>query len=216
MSEEEVSIEFLGDSLVLGELSAVVSRQRMDTGRKRRQQRNHGVRDGLRGLARDVGEQRVARRTLVHRDESLLLSGANDQVRLPIAKAVAVADDSWAFVDRDLVWNRAASITPSITLFAELLATQGMMQGATGALVGVDTLVDGLVADCGLPVGLEEARDLLRAPGLAKFGFNNGPCLGGNTGAVLTRQQPGLIELMCLLRPVPAFAAITKHLPAYG
>ena len=65
MGEEEVSTKFLGNSFVLGELSAVVSRQRMDTGRERRQQGNHGVRDGLRGLERDVGEQRVARRALV-------------------------------------------------------------------------------------------------------------------------------------------------------
>ena len=63
MSEEEVSIKLLGKPIMLGELSAVVSRQRMDAGRKRRQQRNHGVRDGLGGLGWDVGEQRVAGRT---------------------------------------------------------------------------------------------------------------------------------------------------------
>lgn len=172
VSEEKISIEFLGDSLVLGELSAVVCRQRMDASRKRRQQGNQGVRDGLRGLERDVGEQRVARRTLVHCDEGLLLSGANDQVRLPVTETLAATDDRWTFVDRDLVGNRAASITTSIALLAELLAAQGTVQGATGAFVRVDTLVDGFVADGGLPVGLEVARDLLWTPGLGKLGLD--------------------------------------------
>ena len=44
MCEEEVSTKFRGDSFVLSELPTVVSRQRMDTSRKRRQQGNHGVR----------------------------------------------------------------------------------------------------------------------------------------------------------------------------
>ena len=41
MSEEEVGVEFLGDSLVLGKFPAVVRRQRMNAGRKGRQQANH-------------------------------------------------------------------------------------------------------------------------------------------------------------------------------
>ena len=130
MSEEEVSTEFLGNPLVLGEFSAVVSRQRMHAGRERRQQGNHGVRDRLRGLEWNVGKQRIARRTLVHRDEGLLLSGAEDQVRFPVTEALAATDDGWAFVDRDLVGNRATSVTTAITLLAELLATQGMMPPA--------------------------------------------------------------------------------------
>lgn len=65
MSEEEVGTEFLGNPLVLDEFSAVVSCQRMHAVRKRRQQGNHVVRDSLRGLERDVGEQRIARRTLI-------------------------------------------------------------------------------------------------------------------------------------------------------
>lgn len=209
MGEEEVSTEFIGNSLVLGKFSAVVSRQRMHAGRKGRQQGNHGIRDSLCGLERDVGEQRIARHTLVHRDKGLLLSGTDDQVCLPVAKALAAIDDDWAFIDRDLVGYRATSVTTAITLLAELLATQGTIQNAAGTLVGVDPLVDGFMADGGLSVGLEVTRDLLRTPGLAKFDVDNRPCLGGNTGGIFTRQQSRLIERMCLLGPVSPLSTIT-------
>lgn len=92
----------------------------------------------------------------------------------------------------------------------------GCMEGAPGSLIGVDALVDGFVADSGLPVDLEVTRDLLRTPGLAEFGINRGPCLGRDTGAVPARQQPGLIERVGLLGPVATFSTITQHLPAYG
>ena len=60
----------------------------------------------------------------------MLLSGADDRVRLPVTEALAATDDGRAFVGRDLVGNRATSATITITLLAELLATQGTMQGA--------------------------------------------------------------------------------------
>ena len=42
VSEVEVRVEFFGDTLVLGELLAVVGRQRVNIGCKRRQQGNYG------------------------------------------------------------------------------------------------------------------------------------------------------------------------------
>ena len=86
--------------------------------------------DRLRGLERNVGKQRIARRTLVHRDEGLFLSGADDQVRFPVTEALAATDDGWAFVDRDLVGNRATSVTTAITLLADFLTAQGAMDMA--------------------------------------------------------------------------------------
>ncbi len=62
MGEEEVGIERLGDSLMLGERLAVVDRQRMDAGRKRRQQGGHRIRDGLRCLGQHMGELAAHRR----------------------------------------------------------------------------------------------------------------------------------------------------------
>ena len=60
MSEEEVCVEFCGDTLMLGKLLAVVSRQRVNTGSKRRQQGDHGVRNSFRGLERHMRDQGVA------------------------------------------------------------------------------------------------------------------------------------------------------------
>ena len=68
------------------------------------------------------------------------------------------------------------------------LAAQGAMQ----CVVGVDALVDALVADGGFPIRLEVAGYLLRAPGLNKLGINHGPYLAGNTGAVLAGFHAGL------------------------
>ncbi len=66
------------------------------------------------------------------------------------------------------------------------------MQGATPSLVGIDALVDRLVADAGLPIGFEVAGDLFRAPGFGQLGFHDGPSLGSHTGAVLTDPHAGL------------------------
>ena len=61
MGEEEVGIEFLGDPLMLSELLSIVGRERMYAGRKRRQQRDHGLGNGLRRLERHVGDQNSGR-----------------------------------------------------------------------------------------------------------------------------------------------------------
>lgn len=114
MSEEEVGIEFVGDSLVPSKLLPIAGRQRVNASRKRRQQRYHGIQDRLCGLERNMGDQRVARRALVNRDEGLFLTGADDQVRLPVAKALAAVDDGWALFNRDLVGNRATPFAPSV------------------------------------------------------------------------------------------------------
>ena len=107
MSEEEICIELPGDTLMLGKFLSVVGRQRMwrpraicaNAGSKRRRQGDHGIRDRLSGLERHVGNQRVARRALVNRDECLFLSSTDDQVRLPVAKAGTLGHDGGAQID---------------------------------------------------------------------------------------------------------------------
>jgi len=154
MGEEEVRVEFHRDPLVLGKLLAVVGCQGMDVVSKRRQQGNHGIRNCLCGLERNVGDQRIARRALVNRNERLFLTGADDKVRLPVAEASTLGHDGRTQINRHLVGNRAASLAPAIAFPAGLLATQCTMQRATGALVGVDMLVDALVADSEFPLVL--------------------------------------------------------------
>ena len=192
MGEEEVSPEVLGDPLMLSELLAIVGRQRMNTGRKRRQQGDHRIRDRLRCLERHMGNQRIAGRALVERDKCLLMAGADDQISLPVAEATTLSHNGGAQINGDLIGNHAASLTDSVTLPARLLAAQGAMHGATSALVGIDTLIDGLVADGGLCVGFEVAGDLLRTPRLCQLGINNGPCFCSNARAVLTGPHASL------------------------
>ena len=137
----------------------------MDTVRKRRQQGNHGVRHGLSRLRRNVSDEAIAGCALVEGDQCLLMSCADHGVSLPVAKAGTCIHDGRALLDRHLIGNGASPLTGAISFLPGLLATQGSMQGATPSLVGIDALVDRLVADAGLPIGFEVAGDLFRAPG---------------------------------------------------
>ena len=105
MGEVEFGLKFAGDALMLGELLAIVGRQGMNTGRERRQQRDHCVRDRLRRLERHVSNQRVAGLAFVERDQCLLLASANDQVGLPVTEALACIDDGWALINREPGWG---------------------------------------------------------------------------------------------------------------
>jgi hypothetical protein len=138
MSEEEVCVEFCSDTLILSKLLAVVSRQGVNVGRKRHQQRDHGIRNRVGRLERNMGDQRIAGRTFVNRDEFLLLSGTYDQIRLPVTEAATLGHDGRPQIDGDLVGDSAASLTAAITLSSGLLAAQGAVQCATGSLVGVN------------------------------------------------------------------------------
>jgi len=192
MGEEEVDIESLGDAFMLGKLLAVIGRQRMNTGRKRRQHGDDCVCDRSSRLGRDMRDQGIARLAFIDRNESLLMTGTNHQIGLPVAEAFAAIDNGRALVDRHLVGDGAAPFASAIALTPHLLATQGAMQGAAGAPVGVDALIDGFVADTRLSIGLEVTGDLLGAPQFAELGFGKGPCLRANAAAVLTGPHAGL------------------------
>lgn len=60
MGKEEVGVELLGNLFMLGELLAVVRRQRVHESLERRQQGNHRVRHVLRTFRRNVGNQGIA------------------------------------------------------------------------------------------------------------------------------------------------------------
>ena len=81
----------------------------------------------------------------------------------------------------DLIGDRTASFATAITFPARLLAAQR----APGALVGLDVLIDGLVADGDLSVHFEMAGDLFRTPCFGEFEVNYCPGPGSNARAVL-------------------------------
>lgn len=187
MSEVEVGAERLGNPFMLSELLAVIGRQRMNAGRKGRQQGNHRVRDGLRGLARDMGDQGIARLALVERNECLPMVRADDQITFPVAETFAAIDDGRTLLNRHLIGNGAAPLANPVALPTRFLAAQRTVQSAAAALVGVDALVDAFMADGGLSVRLEVAGDLFRAPCLGKLGIDKGPCVVGNPGQARMR-----------------------------
>ena len=192
MSEVEIGIERFGNPLVLGELFSVVGGQRMNTGRKRRQQGNDGIRDDRSGLGRDMRHQGISGDALIERDQRLLMPGTDDQVALPITEAETIIGNGGTLINRDLVGDSAAPLTNPVALSASLLATQRTMQRTTGALVGIDALVDSLMADRGLPIGLEVTGDLFRAPCLDQFDIDDRPGFGSNARAILTGTHAGL------------------------
>ena len=192
MGEEEIRTQFSGNVLVLGELPTVVGRQRMNASRKRRQQGDHGSRDGIGGLGWHMGDQGEAGLSPVERDQRLLVTGANHQVGFPVAEACSPIDDGGALLNRHLIGDRAASIAAPMALSACLLATQGAVQCAARAPVSVDALVDGFVTDARLVGGLEIAGDLFRTPQFGELGFGEGPCVRTNAAAVLTGPHAGL------------------------
>jgi hypothetical protein len=135
-----------------------------------------------------------------------LLSGADDQIGLPVSEALERIDDGRPLLDRYLVGDAAASLATPIALPARLLTAQGAVQGATVAFISVDTPVDGLVARRGQAARLESAADLLRAPQLTEPLFDQSPSLLSNARAVL----------MGLLRPVAALTPVSPKLAADG
>ena len=104
----------------------------------------------------------------------------------------------------------------AIAFAPQLLAAQMAPEGAAGALVGIDALVEGFMADAGQALYLEKAGDLFRAPLLDELGLGEGP--GGRINAVSVGCGPhaGHSQALCLLGPVATLPAVAGELPADG
>jgi len=131
MRKEEIGIDAAGNAFVLRKLLSVVGRQRMHPVRKRRQQGDDGIGNGLGSFTLYLANQCIARFALVERNQRLLLAGADDQVAFPIAKTQARVDDGGTLLDGNLVGNSSASLAATVALLSQLLTAQVCMQGAT-------------------------------------------------------------------------------------
>jgi hypothetical protein len=100
----------------------------------------------------------------------------------------------------------------AVALATLLLAAQVAPQGATGALIGVNALVEGFVADCGLPMGLQEASDLLGTPLQGELLLREGPGVLCQARGVGTGLHADVRELLSLLWPVATFASVAGKL----
>ena len=192
VGEEEAGIKRTGDPLVFGELFAIVGGQRMDAGGIGLEQADHGIGDDIGSLGRNLGYEGVTGLAFVERDQGLSMVGSDDQIGLPITESFSAIDDGRAQLDRDLVGDRAPSVSATIAFAAQLLTAQDAMQHPASTLVCVDTLVDGFVADAGLSAGLELTRYLLGTPQLSQPRLGKRPGVGTNASAALTGPHAGL------------------------
>ncbi len=197
MREEEVLNPFLdgvkgfGDPFVPCEFLAVVRRQGMNAGAEGGQQGDHGVRGGLGSLGRYMCNQRIAGLSFIERNESLSMTGTDNQIGFPVTEAAARIDDRRALLDRDLIWNGVSPVATSVVFSVSLLAAQSAMPCAVGTLVSVDAPVDAFVAHGRLPIDLAITGDLFWAPCFRKLGFDHDPPLRSNARAVLTGPHAG-------------------------
>ena len=214
MGKEEVGIKDAGDMFMPGKFLAIVRRQRVNTGCKRRQQGNHGRRYDIGRFGRHMRHQGIPRFPLVDRHQGLLMAGTDDQVSLPITKARTPVNDGWTLLDRHLIRDGSSPIATTIALPAGFLAAQGTVQATAQTSVGIDMLVDRFVADAGLAVGPQVTGDLLGAPQFAELGFCEGPGVGRNAAAILSGPHAGQRELMCLFRPITTLTTVAVKLTA--
>ena len=159
-----------------------------------------------------MGDQRIAGNTFVERNECLTVLGADDQIGLPVTETFAAVGYFRTQVNLDLIRDRPPPLTNAVALSSSLLAAQSAVQGSTGSLVGIDTLVDALVTDGWHFVRLEITGDLFRAPCFGKFCFDDAPGFIRDSAAVVTSPHAGQRQRFCPLRTIAALATISSKL----
>ena len=165
-----------------------------------------------------MGDQAVSGAPLIEGDQGLFLPRANDQIGLPVTKALAAVDALGAQLNGDLADDCAAPLAPGATRLARLLTAQGKMQLPTPTLVGVDALVtvDALGADGGLLVGAQVAQYLLRAPGQTELVIDDIPCALRDAWTVLAGKPSLLAQRLSLFRSIAAKPRVAGEFAANG
>src|SRR3989304_3914570 len=145
MGEVEINAQRRGNGLMASKLTAIVGSDRGPMAHAGEQVHN-GLRDllsRLRGNSPDEGEARLA---LGERDQRSGMSLADHQVHLPISQPAAQVYHRWTLLDAGLPRDLASAVIVSITFAALLLATQVAVQVASTAFVGIDILINALMA----------------------------------------------------------------------
>src|ERR1700761_5687735 len=141
---------------------------------------------------------------------------ADDRVGLPITEPRFVCHYRRALINALAIRQLAAPVVFTITFAALLLAAQGLMKIAALALVGIDVLIDALVAGSLLSLRFESATDLFGRPILTQTGFDLLPGVGADAGGLFFRLAAGVGQLLGLFRAVAAPAAIAFEFAADG
>src|SRR5438045_8478911 len=123
-----------------GEVSAVITGDRMHALNQRFEQINDGLLHGFVGIAFNFRQARQLRASLDPRNDGLLMILADDGVGLPIAEPGLIGDHRRALIDAFAVRQLAATVIFTIALAALLLAAQMLIEVAALLLVSIDVL----------------------------------------------------------------------------
>lgn len=144
-----------------------------------------------------------------------MLAFADDRIGLPMADLGALVGGPGPVLDAQAV-DDAAPMLPSagVALAALLLAAQVAVQIAAELLVGVDELVDPLVADLDSTFQASPLCDLLGAPVEPDKLRHAAPLLRRDAPSSAAGAGSILGQVVRLLGAVPALTAVAPKLPA--
>ena len=181
MCEVHIGIQAVGNEGVLGKLLAIVKCQRQALAFVGSQQFDDGL--GYTGAVLGVHPlgQGVARLALHQSDQRALVAFADDRIALPVADAAFFINDGRALLDADPVLNHpTALLATGVALAAHLLAAQMTGQITAAALVLVDVLVNGFVADAKSTLQKQPTGHLLGGERQAQISLHMAPLPGAN------------------------------------
>jgi hypothetical protein len=136
-------------------------------------------------------------------------------VGFPVAEPTFASDDLQALRNAAATCELTAPVIAAVAFAPLFLAAQVAKEGAALALVRVDVLIDALMANGGLSLQAEAARDLFRTPLVAQEALDLLPLGRWDVwaGALLLA---GLSLLISLLRAIAARALIAPEFARDG
>src|SRR4030095_12159897 len=137
-----------------------------------------------------------------------LMTGANDGVRLPVAKTSLASHDRRPLLNADAIGNLGAARVTAITLALFLLTAQMLIEPAAAPFVSIDIEIDTLMTDCRPLLQFQATSDLFRTPLLPQQQLHQQPGLFADPrpmrpAAAIPRQ------LLCLQRAI----SLVAHVP---
>lgn len=130
-----------------------------------------------------------------------MMGFARHGVAFPATNTSPGIHNGWRLVNRDPARHDPAPIIGAIAFAPRLLATQTAVQIPAGVFIGVEILVDPLMADAHPLLLLQSGHNLLRAPCLADQPFDMLPDARVKTGlGLFSASRQG--QAVGLLRPI--------------
>src|SRR5205085_7394714 len=160
------------------------------------------------GLALNLSQARQLGLALNDRDDGLLMVLADDRIDFPVTNSLFIGDHGGALINAFAIGDLAAPVVLAIAFATLLLTTQMLVKVAALALVGIDVLIDMLMASRRLTLLFERAADLFRRPILFEPGVNLLPGFRGNAGGIGFHLAAQVSQMLRLFGAIAALTAI--------